>query len=155
MRKPLLISAVAGIATAVAVTAALATPALGTLTATLFARGTLTSPVRANADGVVLRTGNHTDHAVQTITFGPNSSSGWHRHPGVVLVTVKSGTAVHYDSNCNPETIAAGQTFWESGAHATLLRNETSHDMVVYVSYILPTGAPLRIDMPNPGCPVN
>jgi quercetin dioxygenase-like cupin family protein len=155
MSKRLIVISVAVLAAAVSVTVALATPAIGTLTATLFARGTLTSPVRANADGVMLRTGHSTDHVVQTITFGPNSSSGWHRHPGVVLVTVQSGTTVHYDSNCKPETIGAGQTFWESGQHATLLRNETDHDAVVYVTYILPTGAPLRIDMPNPGCPVN
>lgn len=155
MRKRLIVTAVAVLAAAVSVTVALATPAVGTLTATLFARGTLTTPVRANADGVSLRTDHHTDHVVQTITFGPNSSSGWHRHPGVVLVTVQSGTAVHYDSTCKAETIAAGQTFWESGSHATVLRNETNQNMVVYVSYILPTGAPLRIDMPNPGCAVN
>ena len=155
MRKRLLVPAAAALVAAVSVTVALATPVLGTLSPTLFARGTLTTPVRANADGVALRTAHDIDHAVQTITFGPNSSSGWHRHPGVVLVTVQSGTAVHYDSTCQPETIAAGQTFWESGPHATVLRNETNHNTVIYVTYILPTGAPLRIDMPNPGCAVN
>lgn len=155
MSKRLVAILVALLAAAVMVTVAVATPAVGTVTATLFARGTLTTPVRANADGIKLRTGHNTDHAVQTITFGPNSSSGWHRHPGVVLVTVQSGTAVHYDSDCKAETIAAGQTFWEAGPHAAVLRNETGHDTVVYVSYIAPTGAPLRIDMPNPGCSID
>lgn len=136
------------------VTVALATPAIGVITATVLARGTLTSAVNANADGVVLRTNHATDHVVQELVFAGGSSSGWHRHPGVVLVTIKSGTVVHYTADCKPETLTAGQTFWESGTHATLLRNETHSDAVVYASYIVPMGAALRIDMPNPGCTV-
>jgi quercetin dioxygenase-like cupin family protein len=153
MRRRLTTALVVVLVAAVGVTVALATPAIGTI-ATLFARGTLVSPVRANADGIVLRTDHSTDHAVQTITFRPGSTSGWHRHPGVVLVTVQSGTLAHYDSSCDRFTVSAGQAFWESGPHQTVVRNETAHDAVVYVTYILPTGAPLRIDMPNPGCPV-
>jgi quercetin dioxygenase-like cupin family protein len=154
MSRKLTATAVALLIAAVAVTAALATPALGTIASTLFARGTLTTPVNANADGVQLRTNGSTDHAVQTISFGAGSSSGWHRHPGVVLVTVQSGTLAHYRSNCSREELNPGQSFWESGTHAGLVRNETRHDVVVYVTYIVPTGAPLRIDMPNPGCAV-
>lgn len=136
------------------VTVALATPAIGTITATLFARGTLTTAVNAKADGVTLRTDHTTDHVVQELVFAGGSSSGWHRHPGVVLVSIKSGTVVHYNSQCVPETLTAGQAFWESGPHAGLLRNETHEDAVVYASYIVPTGVALRIDMPNPGCNV-
>lgn len=150
MSKRLIVLAGAVLAAAVSVTVVLAAGVIPTL----LARGTLTTPVNANADGIVLRTGHNTDHAVQTITLPPGSSSGWHKHPGVVLVTVKSGTAVHYDSNCKPEPIGTGQAFWESGPHAGLLRNETGHDAVIYVTYILPTGAPLRTDLPNPGCSV-
>jgi len=154
MSKRLIVTIVAILAAAVSVTVALATPALGTVTATLFARGTLTSPVRANANGIVLRTDHSTDHAVQEIVFGPGATSGWHRHPGVVLVTVKTGALQHYEANCGSETASAGQSFWESGSHATIVRNATAHNTVVYVTYIAPTGAPLRIDMPNPGCSV-
>src|SRR5687768_6183796 len=146
MSRRLAATAVALLIAAVSVTVALATPAIGTV-ATLFARGTLTTPVNANADGVKLRTHGSTDHAVQTITFAPGATSGWHRHPGVVLVTVQSGTLKHYESDCSSDTIAAGQTFWESGPEAIVVRNEDHHDnVVVYVSYIIPTGAPLRID---------
>ncbi len=150
MSKRLIVITVAILAAAVSVTVALAVLPIPTL----LARGTLTTPVNAKADGIVLRTGHDTDHAVQKNVLPPGASSGWHRHPGVVLATVQSGAAVHYDSNCTPEPIAAGQSFWESGPHAKVLRNETDHEVVVYVSYILPTGAPLRINMPNPGCSV-
>ncbi len=154
MNRRLIAIVAAIVVAAVSVTVALATPALGTVTATLFARGTLTTAVDANADGIKLRTDHSTDHAVQTIVFGPGATSGWHRHPGVVLVTVQTGALQHYDSDCTFETVSAGQTFWESGSEATIVRNATAHDTVVYVSYIVPTGAPLRIDMPNPGCHV-
>lgn len=154
MGRRTIAAATAMLAAAVVVTAAVATPVIGVITSTVLARGTLTTAVNANADGVVLRTHGATDHVVQELVFRGGSSSGWHRHPGVVLVTIKSGTFVHYTSDCVPETLTAGDTFWESGKHATLLRNETHEDGVVYASYILPKGAPLRIDMPNPGCPL-
>jgi hypothetical protein len=154
MRRRFTIIAVVVVVAAVAITAALATPPRG-LIATLFARGTLTTPVRADADGIVLRTDHTTDHAVQEIVQVPGGSSGWHRHPGVVLFTVKSGTVATYDSHCRRETLTAGQSDWQSGTEVDLVRNETAHDAVLYVTYIIPTGAPLRIDTPNPGCAVD
>jgi hypothetical protein len=167
MSRKLTFIVMALLAAAIGGTAALAGPAVGTV-GKLFARGTLTSPVQADADGIVLRTDSTTDHAVQEITFPPGSSSGWHQHPGLVLVTIKTGTLAHYElgdsfvrrgpprPSCERETINAGQTFWESGPEATLVRNETAETVIVYVTYILPTGAPLRVDTPDPvGCPVN
>jgi quercetin dioxygenase-like cupin family protein len=155
MRRRFTIIAVVAVGAAVAITAALATPPRG-LIATLFARGTLTTPVRADADGIVLRTDHTTDHAVQEIVQAPGGSSGWHRHPGVVLITVKSGTFAVYDSHCRRETLTAGQSFWQSGTEVDLVRNETAHNAVLIVTYIVPTGAPLRIDTPNPpGCAVD
>jgi len=153
----------------VGVTAALATPALGTLTSIVFARGTLVEPVDAFDGGVTLIADETTDHAVQTITFAPGASSGWHTHPGVILVTVQSGTLTHYNADCSSEKISAGQTFHETrgisegsrrrgfslGSGGTNVRNEGTVPVVVYVTYIVPAGEPLRIDMPNPGCPVN
>jgi quercetin dioxygenase-like cupin family protein len=146
---------VALVVAAVSVTTALATPALGGFVSTLLARGTFTTPVNANADGVKLRTHGSTDHAVSVINIPPGGSSGWHRHPGVVLVTVQSGTLARYDSECNRDEFTAGQSFWEAGLNPLVVRNETHHNVVNYVTFIVPTGAPLRIDTPNPGCAVN
>jgi quercetin dioxygenase-like cupin family protein len=169
MNRKLVAIAVTILLAAIGVTTALATPALGTIAANLFARGTFVQPVFAYSDGIALITDETTDHAVQEITFGPGSSSGWHTHPGVVLVTVKSGTLTRYHSDCSSDTVSAGQTFFETGGitagfldrglslggHAGVVRNEGTVPVVVYVTYIVPTGAPLRIDRPNPGCAVN
>jgi len=154
MSRKLTATAVALVIAAVSVTTALATPALGGFVSELLARGTLTTPVNANADGVKLRTYGHIDHAVSKITLPPGASSGWHRHPGVVLVTVQSGTLTRYSSDCSRDTFTAGQSFWEAGLQPLVVRNETNHDVINYVTFIAPTGAALRIDSPNPGCAV-
>jgi quercetin dioxygenase-like cupin family protein len=154
MSRKLTVMVVALLIAAVSVTTALATPALGGFLSTLLARGTLTTPVNANADGVKLRTHGSIDHAVSKITIPPGGSSGWHRHPGVVLVTVQTGTLARYDSHCNRDEFSAGQSFWEAGLQPLVVRNETHSEVINYVTFIAPTGSALRIDTPNPGCPV-
>jgi hypothetical protein len=149
MRNKLTALVVVFLVAAVAVTAALATPS--TVIATLLARGTFTKPINASADGITLRANHSTDHAVQTITSPPGATSGWHAHPGIALITVKSGTVALYDSNCVRETFSAGQSFLEACSDAVLVRNETAHDAVLYVTFIVPADVPLRIDKPNPG----
>lgn len=74
------------------------------------------------------------DLVTQTITFAAGSTSGWHAHPGVVLVTVASGSLVR-------------------GNHSGLVRNETTSAAVVYVTYLVPKGiTALRIDKADPNC---
>jgi len=43
---------------------------------------------------------------------------------------------------------------WEAGLLPLVVRNETHADVINYVTFIVPTGAALRIDTPNPGCAV-
>ena len=154
MSRKLTATVVALLIAGVTVTTALATPALGDFVSTVLARGTFTTPIDANADGVKLRTHGHIDHAVSRINIPPGGSSGWHRHPGVVLVTVQSGTLTRYDSECNRDEFTAGQSFWEAGLSPLVVRNETHAEVINYVTFIVPTGAALRIDSPNPGCAV-
>jgi quercetin dioxygenase-like cupin family protein len=154
MSRRLIATAVAFVIAAVSVTTALATPALGGFLSTLLARGTFTTPIHANEDGVKLKTHGSIDHAVSRINIPPGGSSGWHRHPGVVLVTVQTGTLTRYDSECNRDEFTAGQSFWEAGPHPLVVRNETNSEVINYVTFLAPTGAALRIDTPNPGCAV-
>jgi len=153
MKRRLTMGVVLTLALAGTVTVVIrATPAIGFISAAILARGALTTPIHAHSDKIVLLAQQPTDHVVQRIVWGAGSSSGWHRHPGVVLVTVQSGTLVFYDSDCVAQTFTTGQSFWESGKRAGLVRNETTADATVYATYIVPAGAPLRIDLPNPGC---
>ena len=134
---------------------AYSTSSFGFVASTILARGPFTSPINGHSDNIVLQAHQSTDHVVQNIVWGAGASSGWHRHPGIVVATVQSGAVAFYDEDCQRHVIAAGQSFWESGPDAGLVRNEGMVDAVVYSTYLVPAGVALRIDMPNPGCLVD
>ena len=145
------------VATALAlVGTALATTPSG-ISVTTFVRATLGANkphggIKAySGDGVKLHTNGATDVAVQTITSPPGGSSGWHSHPGVVLVAVQSGTVTLYDADCHTTQYGPGQAFVEVGDNAVLVRNNTTSNAVLYVTLIVPKSASsLRIDKPQP-----
>lgn len=97
------------------------------------------------------------DVAVQRIVFAAGGHSGWHSHPGPVLIQVLSGTMTFYESDdpaCAPIVRTAGQGYLDTGAHAHIARNESDAEAVNLVVYFAPPGAGLRIDGPDPGhCP--
>ena len=49
-------------------------------------RGTLIRPIRAHSDGVHMKTHGSTDLIAQDFVYHPGDVSGWHYHPGIVLV---------------------------------------------------------------------
>ncbi len=132
--------------------AALATPPTDFVPEPL-ARGSL-GQLDAQGDGVEVKSGNtNADVAVSKVTIGPGGSSGWHHHPGVVLVSVASGTLTRYNDNCDKTVYAAGEGFTESGDHPGIVQNEGNADAVLYVTYIAPSDTPedgLLIDDPQP-----
>jgi len=150
IRSPLIAVALLGVFAGTA----LATASVG-FHATPIARGTLGESVHFNTGEVKFQTKGAVDFVTATVTFDPLGSSGWHTHPGVVLVTVASGSLVEYDSNCVGTVYAAGSAFVESGDVAAVVRNESATTpAVVYVTWLVPAGTTaLRIDQPNPGCP--
>jgi hypothetical protein len=95
--------------------------------------------------------------AAQTITFFAGGQSGWHRHPGPVLIQVIAGTMTFYESddpNCTPIVRTAGQAYLDVGDHAHIARNESGAISTNMVVYFAPPGTPqsgLRIDAPDPG----
>lgn len=56
-----------------------------------------------------------------TVLFGevnwePDGTSGWHRHPGVVIVNVVEGEVeVTWEHDCVPRTYVAGESFFDPG----------------------------------------
>ena len=100
---------------------------------------------------------NTCDLIVLAATFQPGGTEGWHSHPGVVMIGVKSGAITTYDMNCSKQTLSAGQSFVMMGSNHTLLvRNEGATVAEAIVTLILPAGLPLlRTDRPAPaGCSV-
>lgn len=133
---------------------ALATPA-SSFVGTITSRATLSDDLHFNTDGVKLQTKGPVDFVTATVNVAALGSSGWHSHPGVVLVSVVAGSLTFYDANCVAAVHAAGSAFVESGDSPGLVRNESSTTpAVVYATYLVEAGTTaLRVDAANPGCP--
>ena len=108
----------------------------------------------------VINVNNAGDTVMQKIVILPGGNTGWHSHPGPVVVLVGSGQMSFYDSDdptCTARTYAAGQAFVDSGqGHVHIARNEGSVPLELYVTYFdvtpgVPPPHAFRIDAPNPG----
>jgi quercetin dioxygenase-like cupin family protein len=138
--------------------AALATPSSTDFVGKLLDRASF-GQLHAQHSGVkVDSTQGKADVAVYKVTIGPGGSSGWHHHPGVVLISVKSGAVTFYNHRCDKTVYKAGKGLVESHDKPLLVRNHGKGDAVLYVTFIVPsstTEAGLRIDDPRPkGCNV-
>jgi quercetin dioxygenase-like cupin family protein len=101
-----------------------------------------------------IKTTGLSDLHVVEVTIQPGGWLGWHSHPGLSFVVVKSGTASFYeadDPTCTPLTIPAGGTFFEPAGDVHMVRNEGSVPLVNVVIQLVPTGAPRAIGEPDPG----
>jgi len=157
MKKLAVATAVfAGVAVLMLAASAQATPGVG-VTSTVFAVGafdeihakTLSSDWQARID-----TKGATDVHILENRIVPGGTFGWHSHPGPSIVVVKAGALTLYhgdDPTCTPHVVAAGSGFVDDGGDVHVVRNEGTVDAVVYVTSLVPKGAPRRIDEPSPG----
>jgi hypothetical protein len=111
---------------------------------------------QSNADGyqVALESHRNTDIVVSNIVVAPGGHSGWHYHPGPVVVVVKTGTITFYmgnDRTCSPIVHPAGTSFIEDGGMVGIARNEGAVEATVTATFFVPAGSPTRIDAPAPG----
>jgi len=115
-------------------------------------RGTLTQEVKVNADRIKFQTKGGTDVVATTTTYAPGGFSGWHTHPGFVLVVVESG-AITLQVGCTFNTYSTGQSFYESGTTPIMARNLGTSPVVERIMYVVPQGSPVRIDLPQSAAP--
>lgn len=149
-----------GIGFLAAVGAALATPSFGIVSAPVHARGTLDDDQIVNSkSGVHIKTKGSADIVTQQIVIGGAGHTGWHSHPGPVLVTVKRGALrVIYadDESCMGTVYDAGDSFVDRGdANVHIARNESLlSEVEFWATYFVP-GTPgtaaFRLDEPAPG----
>lgn len=134
---------------------ALASPGSGT-TSTTLVTADFEEATHVNSDGVKLQTKDATDVRVQRLDFAPGSFSGWHHHPGIIIVTVQSGAVTLMDSECNSVTygpgLPAGSVFVEGGDSP--LQASSATGATNYVTYIAPDANPpvFRIEDDPPPC---
>ena len=134
---------------------ALATPGVGILSAPVHARGTLAKHQIVNSkSGIHLKTKGSVDVATQQIVIDGGGSTGWHSHPGPVLVTVKSGALrliYSDDPTCEGTVYEAGDSFIDRGDAVThIARNESlTRSVEIWATYLVPgdPGTGFRIDV--------
>lgn len=135
------------VAIAVVVTAgvAIATPGVGAVSTVLASRHmTAFKVLNTDANVVVARN-----------TYDVGGNSGWHSHPGKVIIAVESGEITLYrgdDATCTGTTHAAGEIFVEKPGVVYLGRNESTTTQAVLIATFFNVGdAGARIDQPDPG----
>jgi uncharacterized RmlC-like cupin family protein len=104
------------------------------------------------------KTKGQSDLYVQTNTWQPGGTTGWHSHPGHSLIIVTAGTVTAYEGNdpdCKPSVYTAGMGFVDPGGdHTHVIRNEGTEVAQTVAVQLIPSGQPRRIDVPDPGnCP--
>lgn len=146
----------------VAVIAMFATVALGSDEANLFGiAGTetyvtanLDDTIQWNSDRVKFQTKGATDIRVQKIVVGAGGYSGWHHHPGIVIVTVASGDLTFTHSDCSSRTYGPNEVFVEGGDEPGQASSENG--ATLYVTFVAPDNAGFRVndhDFTPPSCP--
>jgi quercetin dioxygenase-like cupin family protein len=152
--------AVAGISLSMPIITS-ATPGVGTLFNIVLNRATVADPIHTGGHfgnwNAVLQTNEPTDFIVQNVALAPGGYSGWHRHLGPVLITVKRGTATMYRADpggCSVFVYPAGSAFVEPVGPHTLQNESETEVLELFNAHIIPAGAPQRVDEANPGvCP--
>jgi quercetin dioxygenase-like cupin family protein len=116
---------------------AFATPSVGTEAVTIS---------QSSVDGV--------DYITREITIAPGGSTGWHYHDGRVFGIVRQGTLTRTMADCSVVVSPAGSPVTEDSGpdHVHVGRNLGLEPLVLWVDYIEPAGAPLSVDVPDPGC---
>lgn len=144
---------------AAAANLALASPASG-VTPTVLARGSYPEfNVASFPDGsglVKLQAKSDVDVVVRRHEYAVGGSTGWHRHPYPVLITVITGELTFYrydDPTCAPVRVAAGGGYVDDGK-GHLARNESGAPAVDVSVILAPVGAAFRseLDAPSPHC---
>ena len=145
--------------------AALATPPSGIVSAPILASAGFPDRVDlefkvGGDDGEVIRVQDAKESVVQQIIIGPGGHTGWHTHPGPVVVLVKAGELTFYDEDdptCTGRTYSAGQAFIDSGQGNVHIARNLSHsqNLEFWATYFdVPHGGAFRLDVADPGnCP--
>jgi quercetin dioxygenase-like cupin family protein len=135
------------------------TPGSAVISAPILARGDFVDrvdvKVKFERDGniIVANAPDAGEVVVQEVTIAPGGTTGWHSHPGPVVVVVKQGTLTYIRADggvCSSTPYAAGTAFVDPGqGHAHTAFNLGSENLVLMATYFdVPVGGSPRIDVP-------
>ena len=113
-------------------------------------------PHQRRGGEVKLQTRRPTDVRVQRFIFEAGGYTGWHHHPGLVIIAVETGALTFWDSNCHAKTygpgLPNGSVLTESGDEAGQVTSASGGTS--YVTYMAPSADPpvFRIEDDPPRC---
>jgi hypothetical protein len=97
------------------------------------------------------------DIVVRQHDYLAGAYTGWHKHPGPVFITVKTGTLTFYeydDPSGTPIVVNAGEGYVDDG-HGHIGVNQTDQPAEDFSVILAPVGAPFRTEIdvgPNGRC---
>jgi len=116
-------------------------------------------PIKVHNDRISLKARDDSIVRMQLLSFGANSTTGWHHHPGMVIVGVESGSIDIWETDCSKTTYGPGSpngsVFIEALPHAH--QATSTEGALVRVTYIVPSTGPVtaanfRVEEPVPFC---
>ena len=126
----------------------------GGITPQTLANSRFNDDALVNHDRVKFQTKDPTDVRMQKLTFAAASRSGWHHHPGLLIVAVQSGSVTLSDKTCASKTygpgLPNGAVFIEGDDDT--VQATSALGAVAYVTIVVPRGAPSRIEDQVPFC---
>ena len=126
------------------------------VTPTTYVTADLEAGDHLNSDRIKFQTKDETDIRMQKLEFAAGGTTGWHHHPGMVIVVVASGTIELWDTSCGKSAYGPGspngQIFVEAGDHAH--QATSTNGATVYVTYVAPSANPpvFRVEEQVPFC---
>jgi quercetin dioxygenase-like cupin family protein len=131
--------------------AVMASASLG-FTSSRVATGTLATPAEVSYQGIEFSTEAPTDVVTLRVTFDPAGYSGWHMHPGLVVVVVIEGSVIN-QIGCHATPYGVGQSFIEPPMTAGQVKNaSTTTKAVTIATLVVPKASALRIEALAPNC---
>ena len=116
----------------------------GDVTITTLVTANFDNPTQLNSDRVKFQTKDSTDVRIQRLDFAPGSFSGWHHHPGMVLLAVESGAVTFWKSDCSSKTygpgLPNGAVFAEGGDDPTQVTS--TNGATFYATFVAPSVDP-------------
>lgn len=91
---------------------------------------------------------------VAEVTWTPGGTSGWHHHPGPVLVNVVEGELeLVWERDCTPRSYAAGESFLDPGEVHTARNTDDDGCARAYAVFLgIPDGEPATTWVPPVDC---
>jgi quercetin dioxygenase-like cupin family protein len=89
--------------------------------------------------------------STQDAAYSTGGHNGWHSHPGIVAVTLVSGSIQWFNEDCKQTDYNAGDS-WTEGSQLHYFRVVGTASIHLTAFYITAQGAALRTDELAPAC---